>query len=101
MRFRSVRSPRLWPRPWNLRGTLWYVANIEIMVCCHILNLFSVSHILYSIQFDTSKADGQYKKTASNLKLRSLRPDFRFTSIEEGLEKTCAWFKENYATARK
>ncbi|EWM25919.1 GDP-L-fucose synthetase [Nannochloropsis gaditana] len=54
-----------------------------------------------NVVFDTSKADGQYKKTASNLKLRSLRPDFRFTSIEEGLEKTCAWFKENYATARK
>jgi len=52
-------------------------------------------------QFDTDKADGQYKKTASNAKLRSLRPDYCFTTIEEGLAKTCAWFKENYATARK
>ena len=53
------------------------------------------------VVFDTDKADGQYKKTASNAKLRSLRPDYRFTTIEEGLAKTCAWFKENYATARK
>lgn len=53
------------------------------------------------VVFDTDKADGQYKKTASNAKLRSLRPDFRFTNIEEGLAQTCAWFKENYATARK
>jgi hypothetical protein len=35
-------------------------------------------------QFDTSKADGQFKKTASNAKLRSLLPDFRFTPIDQG-----------------
>jgi GDP-L-fucose synthase len=53
------------------------------------------------LQFDTSKADGQHKKTASNVKLRSLRPDYKFTSIEDGLRETCKWFKENYSTARK
>lgn len=52
-------------------------------------------------QFDTSKADGQFKKTASNAKLRTHLPDYRFTTIEEGLTKTCKWFKENYAAARK
>lgn len=52
-------------------------------------------------QFDTDKADGQFKKTASNAKLRSLLPDYKFTPIEEGLAQTCKWFKENYATARK
>lgn len=35
-------------------------------------------------QFDTSKADGQFKKTASNAKLRQLLPDFKFTPISEG-----------------
>lgn len=54
-----------------------------------------------TMQFDTSKADGQHKKTASNVKLRSLRPDYKFTSIEDGLRETCKWFKENYSTARK
>ncbi|KAK3720319.1 hypothetical protein QZH41_020399, partial [Actinostola sp. cb2023] len=29
--------------------------------------------------FDTSKSDGQFKKTASNDKLKKLRPDFKFT----------------------
>lgn len=52
-------------------------------------------------QFDTSKADGQFKKTASNAKLRSLRPDYNFTTIEDGLRETCKWFKENYELARK
>ena len=53
------------------------------------------------VVYDTSKADGQYKKTASNKKLRSLYPDFEFTSIEDGLKQTCDWFIENYETARK
>lgn len=35
------------------------------------------------IVFDTSKSDGQYKKTASNKKLRELYPDFQFTPIDE------------------
>ena len=55
----------------------------------------------HTAQFDTDKADGQFKKTASNAKLRTFLPDYRFTSIEEGLTKTCKWFKSNYEAARK
>jgi hypothetical protein len=36
-----------------------------------------------NIVFDTSKSDGQFKKTASNKKLRELYPDFKFTPIDE------------------
>ena len=36
------------------------------------------------VVFDVSKADGQFKKTASNAKLRTLYPDFRFKPIREG-----------------
>ena len=35
------------------------------------------------IIFDTTKSDGQYKKTASNKKLQSLNPEFKFTPIQE------------------
>ena len=35
-------------------------------------------------QYDTTRADGQFKKTASNKKLRSYLPDFQFTPFEEG-----------------
>lgn len=52
-------------------------------------------------QFDTTKSDGQYKKTAANGKLRALLPDYKFTSMKEGLKKACDWFVENYETARK
>ncbi|XP_017471307.1 PREDICTED: probable GDP-L-fucose synthase isoform X2 [Rhagoletis zephyria] len=35
---------------------------------------------------DTSKADGQYKKTASNKKLRSLLPNFKFSAFEDAID---------------
>ncbi|KAI8037392.1 hypothetical protein M5D96_009526 [Drosophila gunungcola] len=50
---------------------------------------------------DTSKADGQYKKTASNAKLRSLLPDYAFTNFETAIEKSVKWYKDNYDQARK
>ena len=53
------------------------------------------------VAFDTEKADGQFKKTACNKKLRGLRPDYKFTSMEEGVQKAVDWFVENYETARK
>jgi len=54
-----------------------------------------------NVVMDTTKSDGQYKKTASNDKLRKLLPDFKFTSMEEGIAEACKWFSENYETARK
>ena len=50
---------------------------------------------------DTSKSDGQHKKTASNAKLRALLPDYKFKSMEEGIADACKWFEDNYDTARK
>jgi GDP-L-fucose synthase len=52
-------------------------------------------------QFDTSKADGQFKKTASNAKLRRYLPDYKFKPIAEGLRETAEWFEANYETCRK
>ena len=54
-----------------------------------------------SLIFDTSRHDGQYKKTASNQKIRSLYPDFKFTPFREAIQSTVDWFVDNYATARK
>ncbi|KAK7862714.1 hypothetical protein R5R35_005989 [Gryllus longicercus] len=52
------------------------------------------------LNYDTSKADGQYKKTASNGKLRSFLPDFKFTPFSLAIQDTVKWFKENHNTAR-
>ena len=35
------------------------------------------------VKFDSTKADGQYKKTASNAKLRSYLSDFKFTPFTQ------------------
>ena len=53
------------------------------------------------VKFDTSKSDGQFKKTASNAKLKSLYPDFEFTPFADAVKRTCEWFEANYETARK
>ncbi|EDV27023.1 uncharacterized protein TRIADDRAFT_14880, partial [Trichoplax adhaerens] len=53
------------------------------------------------IVYDTSKSDGQFKKTASNAKLRKYLPDFAFTPIKQALAETCEWFSKNYETVRK
>uniref|UniRef100_A0A8B9SF54 GDP-L-fucose synthase n=1 Tax=Anas platyrhynchos TaxID=8839 RepID=A0A8B9SF54_ANAPL len=51
--------------------------------------------------FDTTKADGQFKKTASNAKLRRYLPGFQFTPFKQAVQETCAWFSANYGSARK
>ncbi|XP_069882087.1 GDP-L-fucose synthase isoform X3 [Dipodomys merriami] len=53
------------------------------------------------VTFDTTKSDGQFKKTASNGKLRAYLPDFRFTPFKQAVKETCAWFTEHYEQARK
>lgn len=51
--------------------------------------------------FDTTKADGQFKKTASNAKLRGFLPDFKFVDFEEAVKATVGWYLKNFNTARK
>ena len=53
------------------------------------------------LKFDTTKADGQFKKTADNAKLRKYLPDFKFTPFEQGIAESVQWFKQNYDTLRK
>ena len=40
----------------------------------------------------TDKPDGQYSKPSDNSRFRVIAPDFKFTSIEEGLQKTIKHF---------
>ncbi|VDL17406.1 unnamed protein product [Hymenolepis diminuta] len=53
------------------------------------------------LTLDPSKADGQFKKTASAKKLMSLNPDFKFTSFQKAITDTCEWFSKNVDTCRK
>lgn len=53
------------------------------------------------IVFDATKADGQFKKTASNEKLRKLLPDFQFVNFDAAIKESVDWFVQNYEKARK
>ncbi|GAA5822329.1 hypothetical protein JCM5353_001574 [Sporobolomyces roseus] len=52
------------------------------------------------VTWDSSKADGQYKKTASNEKLMKYLPEFEFTPFETALKESVDWFVQNYDSAR-
>ena len=46
------------------------------------------------VTFDSTKSDGQFKKTASNGKLLKYLPDFKFTPFKEGKSLSC-WEMNN------
>tara|TARA_Y100000310_G_scaffold30238_1_gene28759 strand:+ start:1993 stop:2919 length:927 start_codon:yes stop_codon:yes gene_type:complete len=49
----------------------------------------------------SDKPNGQFRKPSNNSKLLSYLPDFKFTPIEEGIEKTVNWLMDNYRRIRK
>lgn len=51
--------------------------------------------------FDSRKPEGQHRKSTDNSKLKTLLPDFKFTPLCEGIEKTVDWFVTNYESCRK
>lgn len=54
------------------------------------------------IIFDSTKSDGQFKKTANNAKLKKYLGDkLVFTPMKEAIKKSVDWFVENYDTCRK
>jgi len=50
--------------------------------------------------FDIARADGQFRKPATNKKLIGLIGEFKFTPFEQALDETAKWFVENYHNAR-
>ena len=73
----------------------------EVSIRDVVNSIVKASGFTGNIIYDTSKSDGQYKKTASNRKLRSLYPGFQFTPLYDGIKKSVEWFEKNYDSARK
>ena len=42
-----------------------------------------------------------YEKTVDGSLLKQIYPEFKFTSLPIGLEKTIKWFENNYDQCRK
>lgn len=70
---------------------------------CALLFVLRMKHLLVQekVVFDSSKPDGQYKKTASTAKMRKYLPDFHFTPFKDAVKETVAWFEQNYDKVRK
>lgn len=57
------------------------------------------------IVFKTERADGQFRKTADNARMRALLaehdPAFAFTPVKAGIAEAVRWFAEHHEEARK
>lgn len=60
-----------------------------------IANRFKISQ--NRIKYDASKPSGQFRKPAKS----DVPKDFKFTSLEEGINKTIDWYIDNVDSARK
>jgi len=52
------------------------------------------------VKWDTNKPDGQFRKPSDNSKIKNYLPDFKFTSLYDGLKETITWFESNYENVR-
>lgn len=74
-------------------------------------NIFTIEEIVILIAklmkfngkiiFDSSKPEGILRKNSCNKKFRQYFSDFKFTPLEEGLQKTIEYFIKNYDEVRK
>lgn len=53
------------------------------------------------VKWDTNNPDGQFRKPSDNSKIKNYLPDFKFTSLYDGLKETIEWFESNYENIRK
>tara|TARA_B110000902_G_C14272203_1_gene573623 strand:+ start:286 stop:1218 length:933 start_codon:yes stop_codon:yes gene_type:complete len=88
---------------YNLRETIILSVGEEHEVSIRDVAMMIAESYDYSekVVFDTSAADGQFKKTADNSKLKSLHKNLTFIDINEGIKKSVQWFINNYKTCRK
>ena len=52
------------------------------------------------VKWDVDMPEGQHRKPSSNKRFLKLFPNYIYTSLDEGLEKTCEWFLNNYPNVR-
>ena len=92
---------------------VWAVTEYEssesiILADPHERTIADVAHIIADqmdfegkIVFDSSRADGQHKKTVSTARLFSHKPHYQFHDLHDGLHRTVQWFLANYETCRR
>ena len=63
--------------------------------------LVKVAGFKGNVIWDKTKPNGQHARPSNLSLLHSTFPNFEFTDIDEGLEKSYNWFVENYPNVRK
>ena len=53
-----------------------------------------------NVSWDVSKPAGQFRKPSSNARFMEINPSYKYTQLQDGLEKTCEWFLDNYPNVR-
>ena len=83
------------PDPINIGNTEEYSIKEVVEIICKLLDYKG------DIVWQTDKPSGQYRKPSSNQKLIDLGwKKENYTTLENGLKKTCEWFKINYPNVR-
>ena len=54
-----------------------------------------------NVTYDTSKPEGQFRKPSDNSKIKNYLPNFKFTTLYDGLKETIEYFEKNYNVVRK
>lgn len=62
--------------------------------------LRKVTDFKNDIYYNITKPNGQSSRKTNNSNLMSLLPDFKFTSLEDGLSQTWKWLNDNYHRIR-
>jgi GDP-L-fucose synthase len=81
--------------PINIGNTEEYSIKEVVQLLCELLNYDG------KINWNINKPNGQYRKPSSNKKLLDLGWEKEnYTSLKQGLKKTCDWFIINYPNVR-
>jgi len=94
------------------RALLWMIENYNSAVPLNIgtreeTSIYDVVRTAQQIlgvpvksKWDDRFPSGQFKKPSSNNSFLSLNPEFRYTSLQDGLSETIEWFTKEYPNVR-
>jgi GDP-L-fucose synthase len=77
------------------------MSGIEETSIKNIVDILSdIADFKNDVIWDTSKPNGQRSRPSSKARVNRLFPDFKYTDLRYGLEKTWNWFCNNYPNVR-
>jgi GDP-L-fucose synthase len=77
-----------------------FSSGIETTIKDAVESIASSMDFKGQIVFDAGKPDGQLRKPSDDSRLKKYLPDFKFTPVSDGVQKTVEWFVKNYPKVR-